>query len=103
MLNTVDPDMRFAWLKGLYRCTLPSGTICNIAFVRTCKLSRWRPQTPWKDATIVQEGDLDFFDVHYLIRGALLVNTDLFTEFQGKRKVFFVHEIDEDMFLCLGN
>jgi hypothetical protein len=103
MVHTDDPNMRFARLKGLYRCTLPSGSVHDIAFVRVMKRSSWKPLTPWKNATIVEEGNLMFIDMQYIIRGALLVNIDLRTHFIGKEKIYFVHEIDEDMFLRLGN
>jgi hypothetical protein len=103
IVNSDSPNTRFARLKGLYRCVLPSGTVHDIAFVRSMKMSKWKPITPWKNANIIEEGGLTFIDMRYLIRGALFVNTDLSTRSKGQGKRFFVHEIDEDMFLRLGN
>jgi hypothetical protein len=69
------------------------------------KASSWKPSTPWENATVIEEGSLMFLDIQYLVRGALFVNTNLSTRSLagGKVKTYFVHEIDEDMFLRLGN
>jgi hypothetical protein len=101
MLHTADPHVRFARLKGLYRCELPSGKVHDVAFTKTMRTSKWKPTSPIKDSTIVTESGMRLFDMHSLVRGALLVNTDLRSSSGGTGKDFFVLEIDEDMLLRL--
>jgi hypothetical protein len=101
MLHAEKADERFARLKGLYRCTLPSGAKHDIAYVRSMRRSKWKPQTAIKSATIVTEDKMAFVHLQFVIRGALLASTDLRTGSTEPNKDFFVVEVDEDMYLRL--
>jgi hypothetical protein len=92
---------QFGRLEGLYRCTLPSGSVREVALIRAFTESSWRPPSSWAGCRVIEQGDLMFVTPQYLIRGALLVDTDL-TRLTGDH--YFVDDVvDNDMFLRMGN
>jgi hypothetical protein len=106
LLNT--EDVRFARLEGLFRCTLPSGVVRDVAMVRPFRASSWRPRSSWNGCQVVElttERDGSpatmFVSPEYFVRGVLLVDTDL-KRLAGRR--FFVDDVvDNDIFLRMGN
>jgi hypothetical protein len=94
-------EYQFARLELIFRCELPSGQWCDLAMITPFKNSRWKPRTVWHGCRICEPGKPQIISLEYLIRGALLVDTEL-TRLSGKH--FFVDDlIDNDMFLRMGN
>jgi hypothetical protein len=93
--------MQFGRLEGLFRCFLPSGTARDVLLVQGLKDSKWRPLTAWDGCRVVEKGQSMFVLPQYVVRGALLVDTEL-QEPRGRR--FFVDDVvDNDMFIRMGN
>jgi hypothetical protein len=93
--------MQFARLEGLFRCHLPSGVTRDVLLVQGFKDTRWRPQTFWDGCKVVEKGPSRFVLPDYVVRGALLVDTELG---RPNSQRFFVDDtVDNDMFLRMGN
>jgi hypothetical protein len=99
MVNT--ETTRFGRLEGLFRCYLPSGRIQDVALLQTFKSSSWRPRTDYAGCVVLDLSEGMFVAPQYLVRGAVLVDTDL-RELTGQRAI--VNDaFDSDMFLRMGN
>jgi hypothetical protein len=101
LLRTME--FRFGRLEGAFRCFLPGGIVHDVLLVRKFREISWRPPSSWDGCRVVTEDDDGFMFItrSFLIRGVLLVDTDLRT-LPGER--FFVDDmIDNDMFLRMGN
>jgi hypothetical protein len=98
-LNTADA--RFGRLEGLFRCHLPSGRIQDIILVQAMKNSKWKPRTFWDGCTVLEKAGPMFIAPQYVVRGAVLADTDL-EKLSGER--WTVEDTaDGDMFLRMGN
>lgn len=96
-------DLVCARVRGLYRCTLPSGKHHDIALVNMFSRSAWRPRTSWIGCDVREESkDFDFVAVQYLVRGAHLINVFDAPKHQ-KERFYFNDIIYADMFLRAGN
>jgi hypothetical protein len=98
ILNT---DVQFARVEGLFRCYLPSGNEREVVLVRGTKPVKWRPSTSWDNLQVMEETSAFFIAPRYVVRGALLVNTDL--EKLTSTRYYVDDAFDNDMFLRLGN
>jgi hypothetical protein len=73
----------------------------DVVLLQTFTESAWRPPSSWAGCRVLEMGEAMFVTPRYLIRGALLVDTDL-KQLAGKR--YFVDDVvDNDMFLRMGN
>jgi hypothetical protein len=88
--------VQFGRLEGLFRITLPSKLTLDLCLVTTFKASKWQPPTFWEGCTVIEETGPMFLHPDYLIRGALLTNTDLINPCN---RYFVEDTIDNDMFL----
>jgi hypothetical protein len=94
-------NFRFGRLEGAFRCYLPHGVVHEVLLVRRMHKIGWRPESSWDGCRVVQEDDYMFISPSYLIRGVLLVNTDLQ---DLNTEHFFVDDmVDSDIFVRLGN
>jgi hypothetical protein len=99
MINTEDHD--FAQLELLFRCEMPSGRKHDLALVTPFKPSKWKPRTFWDNCKVYDRAAPRIISLSYVVRGALLVDTDL-VKLDGRH--FFVDDlIDHDMFIRMGN
>lgn len=103
IINMDAPHLVCARLRGVYRCTLPSGEQRDVALVRMFSPTPWRPRTSWVGCDVHEESTTySFVLVQYLIRGAHMIPV-----FHGpksaKARFFFNDLVDYDMFLRAGN
>lgn len=94
-------DVKFGRLEGLFRCTLPNGVTRDVALVRALRESNWRPSSPWSGCRVVEEANSMFISPQYIIRGVLLVDTDLVN--LPATQYYVDDVVDHDIFLRLGN
>lgn len=102
IVNMVDNPLTCARLLFMFRFTLPSGAIKDVALVRLFKRASWAPKTVWDNCRVVEEGNKSSFVlVEYFIRGVHLVNA------MGCNKedtTFYIDDtVDNDWFLRAGN
>jgi hypothetical protein len=94
-------DFKFAHLKLLFWCKMPSGNEYDLALICPFKPSRWKPWTVWNQCKILDEGKPQIISLQYMIRSTLLVDVDLVWQ-QGEH--FHIDDlIDNNMFLQMGN
>jgi hypothetical protein len=92
---------RFGRIEGLFRCKLANGECRDVALVQAFKEVGWRPSTSWSGCRVVEESESMFVTPDYLIRGVLLVDTDL--EGLTANRFFVDDTVDPDIFLRMGN
>jgi hypothetical protein len=100
MLNV--KDTRFGRIEGLFQCKLPSKNIRKVMLIQGFRTSTWKPPTFWPSIMVVKpSAAAKFVSPAYVVRGALLVDSDL-EELPGKN--YIVDDVvDADMYLCMMN
>jgi hypothetical protein len=100
MLNV--EDTRFGRIEGLFQCKLPSSNIREVMLVQGFRTSTWKPPTFWPNIMVVKPSATAMFvSPAYVVRGALLVDSDL-EGLAGKNYVVD-DVVDADMYLRMMN
>ncbi|KII90328.1 hypothetical protein PLICRDRAFT_107314, partial [Plicaturopsis crispa FD-325 SS-3] len=101
IINMDSPGLTCARILGIYRCTLPSGKLQDIALVRMFQSSSWKPNTFWDGCQVCDEAKEPMFVMmEYLVRGAHMIPA-----FESRSDArFYLDDLsDPDMYLRAGN
>ncbi|KAJ7321344.1 hypothetical protein DFH08DRAFT_713106, partial [Mycena albidolilacea] len=97
MFNSDSPELSFARLYALLRCTLESKREFDVVLVCQYRPSKWKPRIQWAGCQMCEEvKPYSLLLMDYVIRGALLTQVNV----RGKENLnFLVDTVDPDMFL----
>ena len=103
LLDSDSDALEIARLCALLRCTLPSGTILDLAMVHHLTPCKWSPKTKWNGCCVYRESKKpSLITMDSVLRGVLMAPvTDGGSE--TKDLFYLVDCIDSDIFLRAGN
>jgi hypothetical protein len=93
-------DFQYARLELLFRVFGPGDSFFDMALVRAYRQSSWRPRTLWDGCRVYEPGQPELMKLDYLVRGALMVDTNL-RDLTG-RHYYLDDLVDNDVFLRLN-
>jgi hypothetical protein len=102
MLNVINT--RFGRIEGLFQCKFQTGGtdyVHDVMLIQGFGMSKWKPPTHWPGMVVVKPTTVRFISPDYVVRGAVLPDTDL--EGLTGKHYFLDDNIDGDMTVRMMN